>query len=368
MRRIFQIFASHTLLNTFLLLSLMLLSGVIARAETLQKYREDIENVRGDLSYLYSTPLEEFDETWSKADQIQAEKEFLEDVAKLLPPHETVEWQDIKIEVDNRWLHNRLEAAKALPLDSPERDKIVDELDGRLGALIAKLKELESSPDGTRNKDAEKQKLEQILKRAEYQSPEKEKEESALQRWQKAILDWFRDLLPKDEKVEPYQPQPVTTSVSPAFVQIFVIGLALAVIAFVIWRIAPLFGVWRGRKKEKKGKEERIILGEKLGIDESSSTLFDQAEQMARDGNFRGAIRKGYIALLCELGDRKIVRLAQHKTNRDYLNDVRKNIELHGGMKDLTFMFENHWYGLSSASDKEWDMFREHYRRSTNGI
>lgn len=335
-------------------------------AETLQKYREDVEYIRNRLTYFNSISPENLEE------KIEAKKKIFEEVSDRLPPREEVEWQGIKIEVDNRWLHDRLNTIKRLAsgsLQQDEDEKVVTELSERLSALDVKLKELEGLPSGSRNKDEEKQKLEQILKRSEYQTDEKPKEESALQRWIKAFLDWLRDLLPRGEEIDPVEPsKPVGPGISSAVVLVLIFGLVSAIIAFVIWRVIPLLENRRARKKEKKGGGERIILGERLAIDESSSTLFDQAEQMAREGNFRGAIRKGYIALLCELGDRKIVRIAQHKTNRDYLSDVRKNQELHGGMRDLTFMFENHWYGLASASDEEWSAFRENYRRSTRVI
>ena len=58
----------------------------------------------------------------------------------------------------------------------------------------------------------------------------------------------------------------------------------------------------------------------------------NEAETLARQGEIRAAIRKAYIALLVELGDRKIISLAQHKTNRDYLRAVINNPSLYGNM------------------------------------
>ena len=61
--------------------------------------------------------------------------------------------------------------------------------------------------------------------------------------------------------------------------------------------------------------------------DESSADLFADAEDFARKGEMRSAIRKGYIAMLCEwvTEDRHVGR---HKTNRDYLRDVKRDDEL----------------------------------------
>jgi hypothetical protein len=77
----------------------------------------------------------------------------------------------------------------------------------------------------------------------------------------------------------------------------------------------------------------------------------------------RAAIRKAYIALLCELGDRKIISLAQYKTNRDYLHAVRDKGSLYTSMRKLTNMFELHWYGFRPAGETDWDEFRNGYRK-----
>ena len=365
MRRIFLYLYRNSF--SFLLFLFLFQFGAAGAvfAATLQKYREDIKQVTADLSSMYSLTDEDFGKEWSRQDQLDFENRFFTEIPTLLPPQETVEWQGMQVEVDNRWLHTRLEDLKKLSISSTDRDPIVTELCERLAAIDAKLKELEPSPAGVRSKDEEKQKLAQILNRAEYQAPEKQ-EKSALQRWWDSFTKWLQGLFPEPKPLEPMEPLS-GPAIAPGIVLILIIGIALAVVVFVIWRFAPVFRNRRRLKKEKK-EDERIILGERLAADESSVSLFEQAELMAREGNFRGAIRKGYIALLCELGDRKIVRLAQYKTNRDYLRDVSKNKELHHGVRELTSIFENHWYGLETASEEEWGAFRENYRYSTNKL
>jgi len=378
MRRFCSIFASRGPLSLILLLFLFQLSSGSSLAQetnseagpatriTLQEYRENIKHINADLSSMYSQADDAFNKDWSKQKQLDFEKEFYAEVPELLPPRETVEWQGMEVEVDNRWLHKRLEDLKKISIDSTERDVIVIELTQRLTALDAKFEELDAPVSATRSKDEEKQKLAEILNRVEYQAPEK-KDQSALARWWDEFVKWLQNLFPKPQPVER---TPLTIpDIFQTIVLIIIIALALAAIAFVIWRFLPYFGSGFRRRKEKKDDGDRIILGEKLGADESSATLFRQAELLAQEGNFRGAIRKGYIALLCELGDRKLVRLAQHKTNRDYLRDIsNKHPELQGGVRNLTFMFENHWYGLASATEEEWGAFRENYRHSTSRI
>ena len=48
-----------------------------------------------------------------------------------------------------------------------------------------------------------------------------------------------------------------------------------------------------------------MILGEHVSADESAHDLLAEAERLAGEGRLREAIRKGYIAVLCDLADRK---------------------------------------------------------------
>jgi Domain of unknown function (DUF4129) len=359
-------FPRHIVFRTlFFLLFCQIMAGG-ALAVSLEKYQENVKDVTSRLSRTYSFTDDAFGPAWSKQNQLDFEEKFFAELPLLLPEKETVEWKGLPVEVDNRWLHGRVEALRKLPVNSRDRDPIVADLIGRLEALGARLSELSTLSVETRDKDAEKQKLAQILNRAEYLPPEA-KEKSALERWWEGFVKWLQGLFPEPKPIEPRSPISAP-AIGPGIVQAVIILLALAAIAFVIWRVAPLFLDRRRAKKEKKDAGERIILGEKLAADESSFTLFQQAESMAREGNFRGAIRKGYIAMLCELGDHKIVRLARHKTNRDYVRDVSQRPELQSDVRGLTSLFENHWYGLAEASEEEWGAFRENYHYSMKKI
>jgi hypothetical protein len=140
-------------------------------------------------------------------------------------------------------------------------------------------------------------------------------------------------------------------------------ALVLGGIAFLIYRFAP-FLFERFQNREKKQKRERVILGERLAENETAQNLFDEAEKLAREGNLRGAIRKGYIALLCDLSDRKIIGLSRHKTNRDYLKAVRRKSELYENMNGLTLNFERHWYGFEAANQADWEEFKTGYLKA----
>ena len=103
------------------------------------------------------------------------------------------------------------------------------------------------------------------------------------------------------------------------------------------------------------------MLGERLEPEETATNLLSEAEALARRGELRAAIRKAYIALLVELGDRNLVSLAQHKTNRDYLRGLSNVPQLHSRMTGLTDSFERHWYGFAEATESDWQDFRAGY-------
>jgi hypothetical protein len=146
--------------------------------------------------------------------------------------------------------------------------------------------------------------------------------------------------------------------------QVIVIALCVVVLAYVARR------VWSNRAREVKSlrlkRRPRVILGERLEADDTPADLLAAAENLARAGDLRGAIRKAYVALLCGLGDGGVIRLAQHKTNRDYLDAVRSSApqRLYAEMLPLTRGFEQHWYGLRDATAADWDDYNTRCRQA----
>ena len=140
--------------------------------------------------------------------------------------------------------------------------------------------------------------------------------------------------------------------------RLFVYALSLAVIIFVLWRYGPRLARRKLTRTRKRGA--RIVLGERLAPEQTPAHLLSEAERLARAGDLRGAIRKAYIAVLCELGERKVLRLAPHKTNRDYLRALRDHARLLSVVRPLTMAYERHWYGRAPATDADWSEFQTH--------
>ena len=314
-----------------------------AGAATMSEYRERLAQAAKVLPELKPAELE-------YADQAAREGFVANHIARvreLLPATETVLFNEQSIEVDNRWLHAALSEYEKSS-DGKRQAEILQRSAERLDALLKKIDEMKGPPDAAQ-KDQDKARLSEILRRPEYNK--EAAQGSAIERLWERFLRWLESLFPKAKPM-----QPGTGRALSSVAQVVVIVLSLALVAFLVWKFLPRFLSNRGKKKPKR--EARIVLGERLEADQTAADLLEQAEALARAGDLRGAIRKAYIALLCELGDRKVISLAQHKTNRDYLMSVRNRSALYQTMRNLTNRFELHWYGFVPPAASDWAEFR----------
>ena len=269
----------------------------------------------------------------------------------MLPEHQEIEVNGEVYNVDNTWLHKDLDDLKQ---DDQLSEKLAQTL-SRLQSIEARVAERQNPGDrAAENKEWDKTRLESILARPDY--TDGPQGTNAIARLLREFGQWLEKWLPKRRAVSPGRIDFINL-----IARIVVIGLATLLLVYVLKTVL----VWySGRsRKEKTGNERgaRIVLGERLEPDATSSDLLSEAEALARQGELRAAIRKAYIALLVELGDRKVISLAHHKTNRDYLNALRSTPHLHSRMRGLTDSFERHWYGFANATPNDWQDFRAGY-------
>lgn len=321
-----------------------------ALAADLADYQKRVRSARAGIQSLLSNLATE---KAGNTPDVPTAKVF-DEVRKLLPNSEKIDTPNGSIETNNEWFGDRLKAAQA-ELNLTKRAEILHEIEGRLAVLGVRLQALEKAAAAERSKDEDKRKLSEILSRPEYQKPVKQEaaEESQLAKWLKQFFEWLEGLFPKGEGGG----SPVNLSGAASVAQYVLIGAIILLLGFLAYKLVPLFAP-RFRRGEKKERESRVILGETISDDVSASDLFSDAERLAREGDLRGAIRKGYVALLCEMSDRKLIGLARHKTNRDYLRDVRSRREIYDQMTGITGSFERHWYGSQDAESDDWDEFR----------
>ena len=334
--------------------------AVSTRAQYLARVRGAAGAIDDFASLCEQLSRAEKPEVWSKdssaldiaEDFPEKEKAALERARTLLPPKERVESGVGPIEVDNSWLHAALDDYEKLN-NNDKRAAAMRAVAQSLRALEARLAEAEGAP--ARDKDAERGRLNEILRDPDFNKPP---QGNAFQRIMEGIRDWLARRAPRLGGGS--APNPALSLLA----QILVIGSCVLVVAYVARRF------WLGRARELKSikikRRPRVILGERLDADATPADLLSAAEALARGGDLRGAVRKAYVALLCGLGDGGVIRLAQHKTNRDYLDAVRRSTsqKLYAEMLPLTRGFEQHWYGLRDTTVAEWDDFSTRCRQA----
>lgn len=326
----------------------------LATVASLEDYQKRVVVTRSTVGELRDASIEE----QADADYQDAK---IRTIRNLLPRSEIVEGSSGETEVDNRWLHNDLDILNE-KYNLNDRMEILGRIDERLRSIQVRIVELISATAATTTKDEDKRLLAEILAREEYQKAAPA-DESLFQKWIREFVEWLAKMFPKLN----IDPSPAGGMGSLSFVlQVLLFVLLAAAIGFFIYRFLPMFA-GRNPTKGSHSKSDRIILGERIGDMESASDLFAEAERLARNGELRLAIRKAYIATLCDLGDRNIIGLARHKTNRDYLRDVSSRRELSEDLGGMTGDFENYWYGSLETDSSAWERFRERYYKTRRG-
>lgn len=280
------------------------------------------------------------------------------ELRRLMPSESSIETEHGPQTVSNAWLHFRLDEF-ITEKDLIKRAAILNGIDERLAAIAKAVDDLETAARSDRTKDEDKQKLTEILAREQFQKPS-ENQQSIWESWLKSLMEWLEKMFPRPSG------GPAKTGGIPGLAQLLQIVIIVGVIGlilFIVYKLAP--GVFPSFKRRSKGKmEQRVILGETISSDRTSGDLMAEAENLARQGEIRAAIRKGYIAFLFELAERRQIGLARHKTNRDYLRDVRREPVLFDGMRGLTGIFEASWYGSRAVGDETWQRFKSGYNEA----
>ncbi len=323
--------------------------SISGEAATLSDYQRRLDTVSQSLRGMSAAD----DEPKAATDRTRRLTAY---IRSLIPKNENIELPGGTITTDNAWLWDALTA-----LDAEHRRHESDELLRRLAERLESVRHTvddlsAAATAGQHTKDEDKRRLAEILQREEYRPPERT-EESLFQRWSRAILEWLARMFPRVSI--PTQDPSGVSSLSVVLQGLLYLALA-AGLGYLIYRIFP-FITRRSRSGKADRTDERVILGELIASHISSRDVFAEAERLAREGQFRHAVRKAYIALLCELNDRRVIALARHKTNRDYVRDLKARRDLLENVGRMTGEFERHWYGSAPTINNDWEAFRSRY-------
>jgi hypothetical protein len=276
-------------------------------------------------------------------------------IKRLLPSNEEVESNGAIIRVDNSWLHNAADdVVKNAAGDIEQRHSMLREIADRLANLRQQV--IEAQIQTAAASPAQRQRLESILARPEYQ-PE-EKREAFVQRWLRKLWVFLARIF---EGLFGRSASPAPSAGLLSWFRILIVLVLIAVLVFGMIKLAQRL---QARKKAGETPEVREVLGEEIAEDVTAADLFAKAAKLARQGAYRAAIRRAYVALLCELEQRDKLRLHRSKTNRDYLDALRSEQQIFPAFSVMTDEFEQVWYGQERATEEEFKDFVRLYQET----
>jgi hypothetical protein len=251
----------------------------------------------------------------------------LEEVAGRLTQVERVQLDiDTTIAVDNGWLR------AALGGNDPDFTRVAD----RLGAISDSL----AQPPSAAPADA-RERLQAILDRPPFADPP----ENPPPRWLIDFFDWLGRVL--DWLFSPLGGAPTAASEIMAWV-IGIIGL-LVLIGLAIYFLR---GVRRGVAQEARATPDDP------DANLTARTALGQATSLARDGDYRTAVRYLYLSALLWLDERDQIVYDRALTNREYLEQLRANPALQARLAPVIETFDRVWYGHSQIDAQTFETYR----------
>jgi hypothetical protein len=283
---------------------------------------------------------------------------IMNEVKRLLPAREEVDFDGVGAHINNAWLHESADkVVKNAEVVAEDRLRILGEISARLARLRQSVISARRAEPGA--SQDQRARLDGILARPEYQ-PE-EKSESTIARWIRQIKEFILRLL-RILFGSPSARSP--QSGGEGLIIVLRALIVLVVTVALIFGSAKLARRFQARRKPAEEAKTREALGEEIPEDATAADLFAMASELARQGEYRKAIRRAYIALLCDLDQRGKLRLGRSKTNRDYLDAMRSERLIYPTFSVMTLAFERAWYGQERATEEEFRNFVTLYQEA----
>jgi hypothetical protein len=320
-----------------LVLAALLLAALVAgaaRASTLEDYHERV----GEAVLI----LRALEATEAPPEGLEV-SEAVDRLRYLLPAEEVVEVDGEAVTVDNQWLGRELDLYVV--------GETVEGRAERVGTMLARLEavdlHLEALEGGSPAAQADaRARVEEILRRAEFREPEESWMARLVRRTKAKVLEVL------EEVVNLLFGGQRGATVSVGIRSLIIVGgvVALALLARALVKLLT-------RRDPERKRGERTVLGVQVGAAETAASLAAAARRLAAAGDYRGAIRKMFVALLYEFDERGLVPLEDNVTNREYLARVRTLDRLYPPVASMTDTFERVWYGGAPAGPADFDAF-----------
>jgi hypothetical protein len=141
---------------------------------------------------------------------------------------------------------------------------------------------------------------------------------------------------------------------------LFVACIAVAVVLFIQERRRrPKLETKKTTGEKKAASEQSDVQPDQI----APAALWQQADELARQGQFLEAVRRLYLAVLAVLHRSRLIRYEKTRTNGEYLRQVRRAAEaspaVYPAFGRLTGLFDQKWYGDRSCDGGEYGACRE---------
>ena len=132
------------------------------------------------------------------------------------------------------------------------------------------------------------------------------------------------------------------------------LGRVAVVAAAVVILAATVVLALRALPKRRPGRREDDVLPERQT---DSSLMRNRAAELARSGDFRGAVRASFVALLLGLHERGRLRYTRSLTNREHLARLENGSPLAVRMRPVVALFDDVWYGRAPVAAAEYEEY-----------
>ncbi len=255
----------------------------------------------------------------------------LEEIAPRLIEARAVVLDDgTSVPVDNQWLQHAL--------DTPDPD--LQRIATRLGAVLDAL----AQPEPTAPDDA-RQRLQQILNRPPFQSPESRNPGlfSQLLDWLGRFLSWVFSPLGK-----------IGSEPASIIGYLFLLLMLALVIGVIVYFLRSM--------RYSLAKEAHLASDADPDAHLSSAAAMKQAQELARGGDTRTAVRYLYLSSLLWLDEREWLQYNRALTNREYLARVQ-HPEVQTHLRPIVETFDRVWYGYMPLSEQDFAAYQQQVAR-----
>lgn len=178
--------------------------------------------------------------------------------------------------------------------------------------------------------------------------------------WIDKLIDWLVNLLPKGDRQTPSSNENWIASVRVAVI-VLLIGL-LCTLIFVLWRSwvrrqADRTKIFDAAVKSTPDLEDETTMADDL----PSNRWLEVADEMAKKGSLRLALRALYLAILAGLAEQGWITIEKFKSNREYEMELHRRAHqkkaLLAAFSKSREIFECVWYGMYKIQRSDLDNY-----------